>query len=68
MKGLKIGFVKRVTEKLIKGQAVLDGKGRTIPTPNIKVYSNRDYEFRIGKFYRTGNGDIYIGFRYERRW
>jgi len=53
---------------IVAEQKTLDGRGGLVITPNISIYKNDNYEFKVGKFYRSGNGDVYTGFKYTRRW
>jgi len=52
---------------IVAEQKTMNGRGNLIITPNISVYKNDNYEFKIGKFYRSGNDDVYVGFKYTRR-
>ena len=35
--------------------------GRAIATPSVSVWKDDNTEIRVGKFYRTGNDDTYVG-------
>ena len=52
---------------MVRRQAEIRKDGSLAYTPNAVIYEYKDTTVRVGKFWRPGNDDTYIGIKFERR-